>query len=99
MKTRFLMGVMLSLLLLSCSTSKENNLAYFKNLGTSTQGELPEGMAYDIRIQPDDELIISVTQRSSRGVGQIQRSHHQLLASLGNRSDLDAAAADLRCRC
>jgi len=61
MKTRFLMGVMLSLLLLSCSTSKENDLAYFNNLGASTQGELPEGLAYDIRIQPDDELIISVT--------------------------------------
>ena len=48
--------------LLSCTSTKENSLAYFKDLETSPNGTLanPQGI-YPIRIQPDDELVIVVT--------------------------------------
>lgn len=48
--------------LLSCTSTKDNNLAYFKNLPEAAFGNLPEPKGnYPIRIQPDDELVISVT--------------------------------------
>jgi len=51
-----------TLLLASCSTNKENTLAYFHNLGDAPSGTLPNGVAnYPIKVQPNDELIVSVT--------------------------------------
>lgn len=55
---------MLSMLLLcgtSCSTTKENNLSYFKNLENKQFGELPNSGAFSIKVEPDDELVIVVT--------------------------------------
>ena len=53
---------MASFMLFSCSSSKDNTLAYFHNLGDSTEGKLPKpGSTYPILIQSDDELVISVT--------------------------------------
>ena len=47
--------------LLSCTTNKENTLSYFKDL-TAATGSLPNPQAdYPIRLQPDDELVISIT--------------------------------------
>ena len=48
--------------LLSCTSSKDNTLAYFKDLAANESGTLanPQG-SYPIRIQPNDELIIVVT--------------------------------------
>jgi len=61
MKARILITLVISCLLMSCSSTKENNLAYFKNLGMTDSGTLPKSTnAYPIRIQPDDELVISV---------------------------------------
>ena len=41
--------------LLSCTSTKDNSLAYFKDLETSPNGTLanPQGI-YPIRIQPDE---------------------------------------------
>lgn len=48
--------------LLSCTSSKDNTLAYFKDLADAPSGTLPNPQGnYPIRIQPDDELVITVT--------------------------------------
>jgi polysaccharide export outer membrane protein len=51
-----------AVMLLSCQTTKENNLPYFKDLATMTSGNLPNPQSdYPISIAPDDELVISIT--------------------------------------
>lgn len=48
--------------LLSCSTTQDNNLPYFKDLGNQAHGTLSNPVDdYAIRIQPEDELIITVS--------------------------------------
>ena len=48
--------------LLSCTSTKDNTLAYFKDLSAAPSGTLPNPQGnYPIRIQPDDELVITVT--------------------------------------
>lgn len=62
MKSRLLIMLIAAATLLSCSTNKDNNLAYFKDLAATTHGSLPNVQGnYPIHIQPDDELVISVT--------------------------------------
>jgi len=61
MKIRLLLMTLTAMLLFSCSTNKENTLAYFKDLGESGTLPMDAAASYPIRIQPDDELIISVT--------------------------------------
>ncbi len=51
----------LCLLLASCSTVKENNLAYFKNLPAESTGPLPGSGTYGIVLRPVDELCITVS--------------------------------------
>ena len=48
--------------LLSCTSTKDNTLAYFKDLASIPNGVLanPQGN-YPLNIQPDDELVISIT--------------------------------------
>ena len=62
MKSRLLIMLVAAATFLSCTSTKENSLAYFKDLETSPNGTLanPQGI-YPIRIQPDDELVIVVT--------------------------------------
>jgi len=62
MKSRFLIVMIAAVTLLSCTSSKDNTLAYFNNLGDATSGVLPNVQGnYPVRLQPDDELVISVT--------------------------------------
>ena len=62
MKSRILLALVVAATLLSCNSSKDNTLVYFKDLASATSGTLPvpEG-EYRVRIQPDDELVISIT--------------------------------------
>jgi polysaccharide export outer membrane protein len=54
--------MMAAVMLLSCTTTKENNLSYFKDLALAESGTLPNDQStYPIRIQSDDELVISIT--------------------------------------
>lgn len=56
--------IIISLLLLvftGCKTATENNLSYFRNLGDSTSGVMPQNTGYDIKIVPEDELSIMVS--------------------------------------
>ena len=62
MKSRLLIMLIAAASLLSCTSTKDNNLAYFKDLASSPSGKLPNPQGiYPIRVQPDDELVISVT--------------------------------------
>ena len=62
MKSRLLIMLIAAASLLSCTSSRNNTLAYFKDLEASTNGNLPNPQGiYPIRIQPDDELVIVVT--------------------------------------
>ena len=55
------MAVVLMVVAASCSTTKENNLAYFKNLPPTVTGQLPQAIPADVRLQVDDEITISVS--------------------------------------
>ena len=62
MKSRFLIMLIAAAALLSCTSTKDNSLAYFKYLDTKLSGSLPNPQGnYPIQIQPDDELVITVT--------------------------------------
>lgn len=62
MKFRILIVLMAAATLLSCTSTKDNNLAYFKDLALADHGVLPNTQGnYPIRIQPDDELVITIT--------------------------------------
>ena len=62
MKISHLAAIAAVVLLSSCSTTKDNTLAYFRNIENSKSGEMPSTLAdYAVRIQPDDELVITVT--------------------------------------
>ena len=50
-----------ALALTSCKTTTENTLSYFRNLGDSPSGVMPQGSDYEIRIVPEDELSIVVS--------------------------------------
>ena len=61
MLKRILLSLSLSLVLLACSTPKENDVVYFKNIENQISGTMPEGSDYGIKVQPEDELIITVS--------------------------------------
>ena len=54
-------SLLLCLALVSCSTVKENNLAYFKNLPATTTGALPSAPVVAFTLQPADELTVTVS--------------------------------------
>ncbi len=63
MKTKFLLSILACIFLFSCSTSKENALSLFKDL-KENEGVLTQSSdKYQIHIQPDDELIITVSSQ------------------------------------
>ncbi|MBO4803715.1 MAG: polysaccharide biosynthesis/export family protein [Muribaculaceae bacterium] len=62
MKSRLLIMLIAAAALLSCTSTKDNSLAYFKDLDAQVSGSLPNPQGnYPIQIQPDDELVITVT--------------------------------------
>lgn len=57
------LGFAMALACVSCGTTKEasSSLSYFHNL-KEAEGTLPDGVSnYKIKIQPDDELVITIT--------------------------------------
>ena len=61
MKSRLLIVLMAAAMLLSCTSTKENNLSYFKDILDNPSGTLSSQKGlYPIRLQPDDELFITV---------------------------------------
>ena len=62
MKSKLLIMLIAAAALLSCTSTKDNSLAYFKDLDAQVSGSLPNPQGnYPIQIQPDDELVITVT--------------------------------------
>ena len=62
MKSRLLIMMIAALTLLSCNSTKDNTLAYFKDLAAAPSGSLPNPQGeYPISIGPDDELVVSIT--------------------------------------
>lgn len=55
------MMVVLMAVAASCSTTKDNNLAYFKNLPSEAMGQLSQIKPAEVRLQVDDEITISVS--------------------------------------
>ena len=88
MKSRLLIMLMAAATLLSCTTTKDNDLAYFKDLAVSNTGSLPNVQGnYPIRIQPDDELVITVTS----SVPQATAAYNVPLDNPATRSSILAA--------
>ncbi len=70
MRTKLLSICSLMILLLSsCGSSKVNSLTYFEDLTDTVGGAIPVG-DYQIRIVPDDELMITVTSLSPEATAQ-----------------------------
>ena len=63
MNTRLFLGVIIITLFASCSTTHENNLAYFKDLQNIQDATLAQvtSIQSDIYVDTDDELLITVT--------------------------------------
>ena len=51
-------------MLAACGTTKDNNLAYFKDLAAQQSGTIATAGNYNIKVVPDDELIITVTSKA-----------------------------------
>lgn len=58
---RIIFTFAVALMVLSCKTVKENDVVYFKNIENQISGTMPEGNDYKITVQPEDELIITVS--------------------------------------
>ncbi len=87
MTSRFLIMLAAAMTLLSCSTSKDNSLAYFTDLGEN--GTLPNATStYPILIQPDDELVIAV----SSAVPEATAAYNVPLNNPATRSNLTFAS-------
>lgn len=71
--------------MMSCSTTRENNLAYFKNVGEATTGVLPQGEQPEIKIIPDDELTIVVSSMAPEATAMFNAP----LANSGTRGDTE----------
>ncbi len=62
MKSRLLILMIAAATLFSCTSTKDNTLAYFRDLNAAPDGSLPNPQGdYPICVQPDDELVISIT--------------------------------------
>jgi len=62
MKLRQTLGLLAVLLFMASCSSTRTTLPYFKDIQDMSQGEFPAGV-FEIKIVPDDELIINVTSQ------------------------------------
>ncbi len=83
-KITILLVVLLALT--GCKTATENTLSYFRNLGDSPSGVMPQGAGYEIKIVPEDELSILV----SSSVPEATAMFNQPQSNTARRSDLNA---------
>ncbi len=83
MKKALLLIVAAVLMLTSCGSS-ENNLGYFRNLAAYKQGALPQSAVPEIRIQPDNELVITI----SSAVPDATVAYNQPMTNAARRGEL-----------
>ncbi|MBO4722948.1 MAG: polysaccharide biosynthesis/export family protein [Muribaculaceae bacterium] len=79
----------LTLVLTGCKTATENTLSYFRNLGDSPSGVMPQGTSYEIKIVPEDELSIVVTS----SVPEATAMFNQPQANTARRGDMSTQSA------
>ena len=86
---RAILGIAAAILLASCNTSKENTLAYFQDLESIPDGTLIQSASksQEIRIAPDDELLITVTSSSAEATA----AYNLPLANPAKRSSITAS--------
>ena len=75
----------------SCKPT-ENNLAYFKNTAALQQGTLPTTEVPQIRIEPDDELLINI----SSAVPDATAAYNQPLTNNAKRGDNMQVSGNVR---
>ena len=68
----------------SCKTT-QNHLAYFENTSTAAQGQLPSTALPEIRIQPDDELLINI----SSNVPDATAAYNQPVVNVAKRGEIN----------
>lgn len=73
------------LALTGCKTATENTLSYFRNLGDSPSGVMPQGTGYEIKIVPEDELTIVVSSAAPEATAMFNQPQANY-ASRGNLS-------------
>ena len=71
--------------LTGCKTSSENTLSYFRNLGDSTSGVMPQGSGHEIKIIPEDELSIVI----SSSVPEATAMFNQPQANTARRGEMN----------
>ncbi|MBR5638405.1 MAG: polysaccharide biosynthesis/export family protein [Muribaculaceae bacterium] len=86
--TKLIIFVFSIFVLTGCKTATNNALSYFRNLGDSPNGVMPQGLGYGIKIVTDDELSIVV----SSSVPEATAMYNQLQANNANRGDLNTQA-------
>ena len=82
--TSLIIIIAITIALAGCKTATENNLSYFRNLGESPSGVMPEGHGYNIKIVPEDELDIMI----SSAVPEATAMFNQPLANVAKNGDL-----------
>ncbi len=70
----------------SCKTT-QSHLAYFENTATTTQGQLPSTAIPEIRIQPDDELLINI----SSNVPDATAAYNQPVVNVAKRGEMQVS--------
>lgn len=72
-------------IMMSCTTTKENNLAYFKNAAPTETGTLPQTVQPEITVIADDELAITVSSMAPEATAMFNAP----LANNAGRGDTD----------
>lgn len=85
---KLLITAMVAGAMMSCSTTRENNLAYFKNAGEAVTGVLPQGQPMpEIKIVTDDELSIVVSSMAPEATAMFNAP----LTNTGSRGDTEVS--------
>lgn len=71
--------------MMSCTTTKDNNLAYFKNAAATSTGTLPQVQQPEITLIPDDEIAITVSSMAPEATSMFNAP----LANNAGRGDTD----------
>lgn len=68
--TKLIVTVLATILMLASCASKKNTLSYFDNIGDAPNGVLGDVQNYELRIKPDDELVIIVNSEQPEATAQ-----------------------------
>ena len=87
-----ILGTALMMLCFACSTTRDNNLAYFKDISQSANGMLPATAAQPITLHVDDEITVAITSASPEATA----IYNAPLANVAARGDAQQVAGTPR---